>query len=222
MEKRVDPKQTEAIIEEAVRLQQAHESGIPQDVLEASAEEMGVAPEHLREAIRRVEEAQARKARRRLYLMVAGGVVFLLFLLNLLYSHSVLNEAWSTVQYRRAHLENVIQRRESLIPRLEALSHQANAQQRARLESLVQALRTNPDQARTLLLQLQSDPAFRNDWLVSRLMDEITGSENRIAVERKRYLEAVARYEQKARQFPIILARPILGYPHTVERATDK
>jgi hypothetical protein len=34
-------------------------------------------------------------------------------------------------------------------------------------------------------------------------MDEITGSENRIAVERKRFEEAAARYEQTVRRFPI-------------------
>lgn len=217
MEKRLDPEKAEEVIQEAVRLQQEHESGIPQTVLEASAQEMGVDPQHLREAIRRVEEAQARRARLRTQILVATGALVGLFLLNLLYSQSVLNRAWSEVRYYRAQVENVIQRRESLIPRLEALSQQVSAQQRAQLEALIRALKSNPEQAQALIVKLQSDPAFRNDWMFARLMDEIAGSENRIAVERKRYLEAVARYEQKARQFPINLARPILGYPKQVE-----
>lgn len=217
MEKRLDPEKAEEVIQEAVRLQQEHESGIPQTVLEASAQEMGVDPQHLREAIRRVEEAQARRARLRTQILVATGALVGLFLLNLFYSQSVLNRAWSEVRYYRAQVENVIQRRESLIPRLEALSQQVSAQQRAQLEALIRALKSNPEQAQALIVKLQSDPAFRNDWMFARLMDEIAGSENRIAVERKRYLEAVARYEQKARQFPINLARPILGYPKQVE-----
>lgn len=213
MEKRLDPKQTEEVIQEAVRLQQEHEARIPQEVLEASAEEVGVAPEHLREAIRRVEAEQARRARLRLQMILVGGVLFFLFLMNLLYSQSVLNRAWSEVRYRQAQMENVIQRRESLIPRLEALRQQVSQQQRERLESLLKALRHHPEQVQSVVGEILADPAFRNDWMVVRLMDEIAGSENRIAVERKRYLEAVARYEQKARQFPINLARPILGYP---------
>ncbi len=217
MEKRLDPEKAQEVIQEAVRLQQEHESSIPQAVLEASAEEMGVDPQHLREALRRVEEAQARRARLRMQILIATGVLVGLFLLNLLYSQSVLNRAWSEVRYYRAQMENVIQRRDSLIPRLEALSQQVSAQQRAQLEALIRALKSNPEQAQALIVKLQSDPAFRNDWMFARLMDEIAGSENRIAVERKRYLEAVARYEQKARQFPINLARPILGYPKQVE-----
>lgn len=213
MEKRLDPQQAEEVIQEAVRLQQEQEARIPQEVLEASAEEIGVAPEHLREAIRRVEAEQARRARLRQRMILVGSVLFFLFLMNLLYSHSVLNRAWSEVRYRKAQLENVIQRRESLIPRLEALRQQVSQQQQERLESLLKALRHHPEQVQSVVGEILADPAFRNDWMVVRLMDEIAGSENRIAVERKRYLEAVARYEQKARQFPINLARPILGYP---------
>ena len=95
---------------------------------------------------------------------------------------------------------------------------QANQRQREQLQTLADALRQNPDAARAVAEQLLQDPALRNDWLAVRLMDEITGSENRIAVERKRFEEAAARYEQTVRRFPIRLMRPLLGYPPKVER----
>jgi len=40
---------------------------------------------------------------------------------------------------------------------------------------------------------------------MSRLMDELAGTENRIAIERKRYNEGVLRFNQLIRKFPVNL-----------------
>jgi len=217
-EKKLNPEQAQEVIREAVRLQQEQEGKIDTQTLETSAAEIGVDPQHLREALRRVEQEHQRRAQQRKYILVAMAVFVALFVLNLLYSQHALSQAWSEVALRRAQLQNVQERKASLIPRLESLAEQVNQQQREKLQTLVQALRQNPTQANTLVQQLLQDPAIRNDWLIVRLMDEITGSENRIAVERKRFEEAALRYEQTARRFPINLARPLLGYPKQVER----
>ncbi len=217
-EKKLDPQQAQEVIREAVRLQQEQEGAIDAQTLEASASEIGVDPQHLREALHRVEQERARRAQqRRIALIVSGGVVALL-ILNLLYSQHTLSRAWAEVQLRRAQLQNVQERKANLLPRLESLAQQVDAQQREKLRTLAQTLKQNPANASTLAQQLLQDPALRNDWLIVRLMDEITGSENRIAVERKRFEEAAAYYEQTARRFPINLARPLLGYPRQVER----
>jgi LemA protein len=217
-EKKLNPEQAQEVIREAVRLQQEQEGKIDAQTLEASAEEIGVDPQHLREALQRIEQEHLRRAQRRKYLLVALAAVAVVFLLNLLYSHHALSQAWSEVSLRRAQLQNVQERKANLLPRLESLAQQVNQQQREKLQTLAQALRQNPAQASALAQQLLQDPAMRNDWLIVRLMDEITGSENRIAVERKRFEEAAARYEQTAGRFPINLARPLLGYPKQVER----
>lgn len=216
-EQRLDPEQAQEVIREAVRLQQEQENQIELDTLEASAAELGIDPHHLREALRRVEQERARRAQRQRMTLIALAFVVGMFILNLLVSHWLLSRAWAEVALRRAQLQNVQQRQQSLIPRLEQLARQVDEQQRARLQTLANALRENPQAAGALAQELLRDPALRNDWLVVRLMDEITGSENRIAVERKRYNEAVARYEQLARRFPVNLARPFLGYPKSAE-----
>lgn len=216
-EQRLDPDKAQEVIREAVRLQQAHEEALDVQTLEASAAELGIDPQHLREALRRVEQERLRRAQRQRIALIALGIAVGLMVLNLLYSQWVLSRAWSEVELRRAQLQNVQQRQQSLIPRLEQLMQQVNQEQRARLHTLVDALRENPQTVGALAEQLLRDPTLRNDWLVVRLMDEIAGSENRIAVERKRFLEAAARYEQVARRFPVSWARPLLGYPSRVE-----
>jgi LemA protein len=216
MDKRFDHEEAQEVIREAVRLQQEHEEGVSQQVLEQSAAELGIDPERLREAVRRVEQERQRRARLRRNALIALGVAALVMVLNLLYSHSVLSGAWAEVQMRQAQVENVMRRREELIPRLEALVQRANAAQRERLQALLDSLRqsgSDTQTVRTLLEGLLSDPAFREDRLTINLMYEITGAENRITVERKRYLEAAARYEQVANRFPVVLVRPLLGYP---------
>jgi len=217
-DEKLTPEQAQEVIREAVRLQQEQENAIDTQTLETSAAELGVDPQHLREALRRVAQERQRRAQRLRYFLIALGVCAALLLGSLFYSQHALSAAWAEVQCKRAQLENVQQRKANLLPRLEHLMQQANQQQRAQLQTLADALRQNPDAARALAEQLLHDPALRNDWLVVRLMDEITGSENRIAVERKRLEEAAVRYEQTARRFPIRLLRPLLGYPRTVER----
>ncbi len=216
MEKRFDQQEIQEVIEEAVRLQQEHEEGVSQQVLEQSAAELGIDPERLREAVRRVEQERARRARMRWNALIALGVAALLMVLNLLYSHYALSSAWAEVQMRRAQVENVIERRQALIPRLETLVQQANTAQRERLEKILQSLRqsgSDTQAVRPLLEGLLTDPTFQGDRLTMALMYEIAGAENRIVVERKRYAESAARYNRVASSFPILLARPLLGYP---------
>ncbi|GIV11255.1 MAG: hypothetical protein KatS3mg020_0746 [Fimbriimonadales bacterium] len=217
-EKKLTPEQAQEVIREAVRLQQEQEGKIDAQTLESSAAEIGVDPQHLRDALRRVEQERERRAQQRKTVVIAVAVVAAMLVLNLLYSQRALSAAWSEVTLRRAQLQNVQQRKDSLLPRLEQLVQQANAQQREKLQMLAAALRANPDAARLLAEQLVNDPALRNDWLIVRLMDEIAGSENRVSVERKRFEEAAARYELTAQRFPINLARPLLGYPKQVKR----
>jgi|SRR5215472_8488148 len=63
--------------------------------------------------------------------------------------------------------------------------------------------------------QLKSDQAFL------RLQDELTGTENRIAVARSDYNQSVATYNAYIRQFPqVITARVISAKPHTYFNAT--
>lgn len=55
-------------------------------------------------------------------------------------------------------------------------------------------------------------PALRADTLFSHLMVQLEGTENRIAVARHRYVEAVQRYNLQIRQFPGVIIARLLGY----------
>ncbi|PWT77179.1 MAG: hypothetical protein C5B46_00220 [Proteobacteria bacterium] len=54
--------------------------------------------------------------------------------------------------------------------------------------------------------QLKSDQNFRD------LQAQLEGTENRITVERKRYIDAVQQYNVTVRQFPVNLTAMIFGY----------
>ena len=49
---------------------------------------------------------------------------------------------------------------------------------------------------------MENYPQLRANEQFNRLMDELSGTENRIAVERMRYNEAVQAYNTSRRQFP--------------------
>jgi LemA protein len=53
-----------------------------------------------------------------------------------------------------------------------------------------------------LLGVVEAYPQLRSSDVVARLMDELVGTENRIAVERRRYNERVRAYDTLVQQFP--------------------
>jgi LemA protein len=53
-----------------------------------------------------------------------------------------------------------------------------------------------------LLVIVENYPTLKSDQTFIRLMDELAGTENRLAVERMRYNEAVQAYNANIRRFP--------------------
>ncbi|MEO1656002.1 MAG: LemA family protein, partial [Bacteroidota bacterium] len=147
------------------------------------------------------------------------------------------------VEQKWAQVENVYQRRADLIPRLvQTVKARANFE-KSTLEQLNQAYQNaqavqvdakslNP---RTManfqksqqdlseaLIKLQSKISLDEDLSTSQayrdLQVQIEGSENRIAVERKRYNEAVAAYNVFIQKFPYT----IFGYQKKAYFKADK
>ncbi len=87
-------------------------------------------------------------------------------------------------------------------PALMARFEQAQAQLTSALSRLIAVSENYP--------QLKSDGLFRD------LMTQLEGTENRIATERGRYVEAVRDYNLIVRQFPTLITAKIFGY-HTME-----
>lgn len=63
-----------------------------------------------------------------------------------------------------------------------------------------------------LLVVAENYPQLRSSESFTRLMDELAGSENRIAVERQRYNESVQTYNKTLRVFPKNILASLFGF----------
>jgi LemA protein len=64
-----------------------------------------------------------------------------------------------------------------------------------------------------LLLVVENYPNLKADRSFSRLMDELAGTENRLAVERKRYNDLVMTYNAMRRRFPTNMVAGMFNFP---------
>jgi len=127
-----------------------------------------------------------------------------------------------------AQVENQLQRRNDLIPNLvettKGIAQQEKdvfgqiADSRARLagaktpEETIQAANQQSAALARLLVVVENYPQLRSSESFNRLMDELSGTENRIAVERMRYNERVQEYNTARRQFPANITASLFGF----------
>ena len=127
-----------------------------------------------------------------------------------------------------AQVENQLQRRNDLIPNLvettKGIAQQERdvfgqiAESRARLagartpQETIQAANEQSSALARLLVVVENYPQLRSNEQFARLMDELSGTENRIAVERMRYNERVQEYNTARRQFPSNITASIFGF----------
>ena len=109
------------------------------------------------------------------------------------------------VKAQWAQVENQLQRRNDLIPNLvETTKGFANHEE---------AVYKDIADARSRLLAISENyPQLRANEQFNRLMDELAGTENRIAVERMRYNERVQEYNTARRQFPANVTAKMFGF----------
>jgi LemA protein len=127
-----------------------------------------------------------------------------------------------------AQVENQLQRRNDLIPNLvettKGIAQQEKdvfgqiAESRAKLagaqtpEDRMEAANQQSSALSRLLVVVENYPQLRSNETFNRLMDELSGTENRLAVERMRYNEAVQAYNTSRRQFPANVTAGIFGF----------
>src|SRR3546814_16636585 len=63
-----------------------------------------------------------------------------------------------------------------------------------------------------LIAVSENYPQLKSDGLFRDLMTQLEGTENRIATERRRYVQAVQEYNLIVRQFPTLITAKIFGY----------
>ena len=127
-----------------------------------------------------------------------------------------------------AQVENQLQRRNDLIPNLVETvkgyaSHEEGvfkdiADSRARLlaakspDEAIAAANQQTSALGRLLAIVENYPNLKANEQFNRLMDELSGTENRIAVERMRYNERVQEYNTQRRKFPSNVTAKMFGF----------
>ena len=125
-------------------------------------------------------------------------------------------------------VQNQLQRRNDLIPNL-VESVKGFAAQEKEIFTSIAASREKLAGARTpedtikaaneqsaalsrLLVIVENYPLLKSDANFQRLMDELAGTENRIATERMRYNERVQEYNTLRRRFPSNVTAKVFGF----------
>jgi LemA protein len=165
------------------------------------------------------------KMRRQALLLLALAVMALP-LTGCSYNRFVSQEEAIKAQW--AQVQNQLQRRNDLIPNLVETvkgyaSHEEGvfkeiADARSRLlaaqtpRDTIEAANQQTSALGRLLAIAENYPQLKANEQFNRLMDELSGTENRIAVERMRYNERVQEYNTSTRQFPANVTATIFGF----------
>src|SRR6202162_528389 len=150
------------------------------------------------------------------------GVTFVSHRNEMVRKRETVNAAWSQVDV-------VLQRRSDLIPNLVETvkgfaTHEEKvfgdiAAARAAMaggknpSEKIAANRQLDSALSRLLVVVENYPQLRSNENFLRLQDELAGTENRIAVERRKYNETVQRYNTDIALFPNNIAASMFGFP---------
>ena len=129
---------------------------------------------------------------------------------TLVTEREAVNAAW-------AQVDVALQRRADLIPNLVETVKGFAKQEQAVIKEVTDAraalggARTPQDKIR-LLVVVENYPQLRSNENFLRLQDELAGTENRIAVERRKYNETVQKYNTDIELFPNNIAASMFGF----------
>ncbi len=163
--------------------------------------------------------------------LLVAAIVFLGLLGTGAHLAGIRNELVAEREAIRAtwsQVDVVLERRADLIPNLVATVKGFAQQEQAVIDSVTQAraamigARTPEERIQAnlaldaalgrLLVVVENYPELRSSENFLRLQDELAGTENRIAVERRKYNEAVQRYNTKIALFPDNVAAALFGF----------
>ena len=166
------------------------------------------------------------KMTRRTAVQILAVVLAALPLTGCSYNKFVSQEEAIKAQW--AQVQNQLQRRNDLIPNLvETVKGYAQheekvftdiAEARSRLlaarspEETIAAANQQTSTLARLMAVVENYPQLKANEQFNRLSDELSGTENRIAVERMRYNEAIQAYNTSRRQFPANVTARLFGF----------
>ena len=163
--------------------------------------------------------------------LMTTGLVAVFLLSGCSYNKFMAQEQGIKAQW--AQVENQLQRRNDLIPNLvesvkgyaahESGVFQSIADARAKMAGAqtpadkITAANAETSALGRLFVVVENYPNLKADAQFARLMDELAGTENRLATERMRYNDRVRDYETMRRQFPSNLTAKMFSlkeYPY--------
>jgi len=163
-------------------------------------------------------------------LIVVGILVVLGLVLggSLFGTHNQLVQEREAITAASAQVDNVLQRRNDLIPNLVQTVKGFATHEQEVIDSVTKAraammgARTQPEKVAAdsqltgalsrLMVVVENYPQLKSNENFLRLQDELSGTENRISVERGRYNEAVRKYNTDIQIFPNNIAASIWGF----------
>lgn len=165
--------------------------------------------------------------------LIGLGIALVIIILSFVSVYNSIVSRHETITAKWAQVENQLQRRNDLIPNLVNTVKGYAAHERTVFENVTNA-RSQWGKATTLeekvraasgidaalarlLLVVENYPNLKADQTFLKLMDELSGTENRIAVERMRYNEAVRDYNITVRSFPGNFIAGMFGYKPATE-----
>ena len=163
-------------------------------------------------------------------LIVLGVIVLLVLLVGGMFVgvRNDLTVQKNAIDGAFAQMDVVLQRRADLIPNLVETVKGFATQEKDVIASVANAraalggARTAPEKIAAnsqldgalsrLLMVVENYPQLKSDATFMRLQDELAGTENRIAVERRKYNEAVQKYNTSIELFPNNIAASLFGF----------
>jgi LemA protein len=166
--------------------------------------------------------------------LIALIVVGLLLIVGLVFGAGLMGSRNELVQEREAikgasaQIDNVLQRRNDLIPNLVetvkgfakqelAVTDSVTSARAAMMGAKTQKEKVEADAQLTgalsrLMVVVENYPNIKSNENFLRLQDELSGTENRIAVERRKYNETVQKYNTDIELFPKNIAASLFGF----------
>ncbi|MCU0860205.1 MAG: LemA family protein [Thermoplasmata archaeon] len=163
--------------------------------------------------------------------LIVAVIAVVLVLVLIVVTYNGLVTAEQAVDAQWAQVENQYQRKIDLIPNLVNITSEYTQFEKSTLENITK-LRTDwlsaltsedrlntsealDSELNTIVLayfSAENYPTLSSIPLVANLMDELAGTENRIATERLRYNEEVQYYNSKIKRVPGVLFAGMFGF----------
>jgi LemA protein len=158
---------------------------------------------------------------------ILAGIAAVIFIFGTSFSNNLVAKHESIIS-SWAQVENQMERRFELIPNLVNTVKGYAEHEKSLLEEITnirsQWAKANSTEEKVkvadsldlalsrLIMVTENYPNLKADHVFSKLMDELAGTENRIAVERMRYNDVVRGYNVAIKSFPGVLIARMLQY----------